>query len=358
MESRRRLVLDVLSSGVSLSEACRLAGVTRPTGRKWVKRARAVGIENISELSRAPKTSPRMTPPELEGPLLELKARYPEWGARKLVVLLRRESGLNLSSRTADEVLRRNGLTTPRPVAAEPIRFERQTCGALLQTDFKGLPKSAPYALLSVLDDHGRYCFNFGPVPDKTGASVQQALWTLFDRHGLPDSMLMDNGDCWGAVSSKAPTAFEAWLMRLGIKPIHGRPGHPQTQGKVERFHQTAKLEMGDRLVQESMEAAQKACQEFVERYNWVRPHDALGGEVPGTRYRAFPRARPDQLPEHDIPESAISRKVDDTGFFNLKGRRYKIGRGLIAERIVVREDVLGLRTFYCGFPLPYLFEL
>ena len=357
MESRLRLVSSVLSGELSLSAACREAGVTRRTGRKWVERARESGIEGLAELSRAPKRSPGRTPPEVESALLALKDRYPEWGARKLVVLLERE-GILLPSRTADAVLRRRGLTVPPPkAAAPPRRFEREACGALLQMDFKGLPKSAPYALLSVLDDHGRFCLAFEPVPDKTGASVKAALWEVFGRHGLPDEILTDNGDCWGSVS-KAPTAFEAWLMLLGVRPVHGRPGHPQTQGKVERFHRTAKDEMGERLVRASIEEARRETAAFVARYNWVRPHDALGGAVPGSRYAPFPRKRPDALPEHRIPAGALSRKVDDAGNLSYRGEGYRIGRGLAGQRVVLREEEYGLRAFFQGCPLPYLQEL
>lgn len=359
LESRRKLAFEVLVAGTSLSEACRCSGVTRKTGRLWVERAREVGIEGLAERSRAPKTSPRRTPRELEEALVELKERYPEWGPRKLVVLLKRERGLTLSARTASDVLTRRGLTAPsHPVSGDLCRFERGSCGALLQADFKGLPRSVPYALLSVLDDHGRYCLHFGPVPDKTGASVQTALWEVFAEHGVPESMLMDNGDCWGSVLSKAPTAFEAWLMLLGIRPVHGRPGHPQTQGKVERFHRTAKIELGERLCQADIARASRVCEAFFHRYNWVRPHDALAGEVPGSRYAPFPKARPDRLPEHLIPEGAVSRKVLDDGYFTYKGRPYRIGKGLAGRRVVIREDELGLRTFFQNFPLPYLFEL
>jgi transposase InsO family protein len=359
MESRRKLAYEVLEAGVSLSEACRRSGVTRKTGRLWVERARTVGIDGLTERSRAPVTVPRRTCQEVEEALVALKERYPEWGPRKLVVLLKRERGLVLSDRTASDVLARRGLTTStRPTPGELCRFERESCGALLQTDFKGLPRSTPYALLSVLDDHGRYCLHFGPVPDKTGASVQAALWEVFEQHGLPASMLMDNGDCWGAVLSKAPTAFEVWLMLLRIKPIHGSPGHPQTQGKVERFHLTAKIELGERLCQPDVQDTRNACQAFVSRYNWIRPHDALAGEVPGSRYAPFPRTRPERLPEHRIPEGAISRRVLDNGYFQYQGRHYKIGKGLAGQRVVIRDDALGPRTFFQDFPLPYLFEL
>jgi transposase InsO family protein len=358
MDSRRKLAFEVIDGGVSLSAACSHAGVTRKTGRKWVNRAKEIGIEHLAELSRTPKTVRSRTSSDVEAALVELKAKHPYWGAKKLVPLLA-AGGILLPLRTADRILDRFGLTTPRPPAQpEPIRFERERCGALLQMDFKGLPVTTSYSILTVLDDMARYCCHFAPVVDKTGPSVIAALWEVFGVHGLPDEMLMDNGDCWGTRESHAPTRFGAWLMRLGVKPIHGRPRHPQTQGKVERFHGTAKLEMGEQLVQQSVQSVRSACEEFVKRYNWVRPHEAIGFAVPGSRYCPWPRTRPAQMPKHKIPEGAISRCVCEAGAISYKGTTYKLGRGLTGERILIKEAEFGLRVFYADFPLSYLHEM
>lgn len=144
MDSRRWLVEAVTSGRLSLAEACRQANVTRKTGRKWIKRAGAMGIDKLAELSRAPKNVNRKTEAHKEVALLELRAKYPEWGARKLVVVLERDQQIKLPARTADHILERHGLTKVKPKTQELVRFERDTCGALLQMDFKGLPKARP----------------------------------------------------------------------------------------------------------------------------------------------------------------------------------------------------------------------
>jgi transposase InsO family protein len=358
MDQRRKLACEVIEGGMSLSAACRAAGVTRKTGRKWVNRARVDGFGALCERSRAPLRTPSRVDQKLEEALLVKGVKYPDWGPRKLVVRMQEEDGLELSLRTAERIWQRHGLTKPQP-KQEPVQnFERDKCGALLQMDFKGLPKSTPYSVLTVLDDHARFCLGFGPVPDKSGLSVKAFLWDLFGEHGLPEEMLMDNGDCWAAPSSWAPSAFECWLMRLGIRPIHGRPWHPQTQGKVERFHQTAKKEIGDNLFDKDPSVCANACKCFVDRYNWVRPHDALAGQVPGKRYTPFARSRPDELPT-PIPKSGdLTRKVQENGCISYKQREYKVGRGLIGEHVQLRDDVGGLRVFFADFPLAYISEL
>ncbi len=356
MELRRRLVSEVLGEGCSLSGACLRAGVTPKTGRKWVNRARSVGIENLREESRAPHRVARRTEESLESALVSLKETYPEWGAKKLVTLLKRDQGLLLPLRTAEHILKRRGLTTPPPVSSkEVIRFERETCGMLLQMDFKGLPQCAPYSILTVLDDHARYCFSFSAIPDKTAPSVQMVLWDLFGHHGLPKQMLMDNGDCWGTVQGLLPTRFEVWLMKLGVEPIHGRPRHPQTQGKVERFHKTAKTELREKLIQPSLSEVQKILRPFVDRYNWVRPHEALGGKTPGSAYQAFSRARPAELLPPLVPLGAETRKVSTNGIMKFRNQEYRLGKGLIGESVVLTDTEQGWKVSFNGFDLIYL---
>ena len=142
MDERRRMVLRV-EQGSSLSAACREFGVTRVTGRKWVRRAGAVGVDKMVELSRAPRRIANRTPAGIEQALLACRQRHTEdWGAKKLVRLLKQEDGLDLPLRTADRILKRHGCVQVRHPAPEPIRFERAVPNHLLQMDFKGIPKS------------------------------------------------------------------------------------------------------------------------------------------------------------------------------------------------------------------------
>jgi len=358
MDSRRQMCLRIESGELSLSAACRLYGVTRRTGRKWLVRAREVGIECLAERSRKPLTSPMKTPTDKESALLGLKEKYPEWGAKKLVEILRRDHEVHLKVRTGDRILKRNGLVRARAEVPEPKPFERPEPNLLMQMDFKGSPRSMLYALLSVLDDHSRLSPHFGPIPDKTGDSVFPALWEMFSETGLPTQMLMDNGDCWGARCRRCPTAFESKLWRLGIMTIHGRPRHPQTQGKVERFHKTALIELGDAMFNRDVARVREACEWFRHRYNWIRPHEALNGRVPGSVYAPSTRKRPDKLPEAHIPEGAVSRKVQNGGFVTYKGVDYRLGQGLIGQHVEMRDDELGIRIYYASFPVAYLHEL
>ena len=126
------------------------------------------------------------------------------------------------------------------------------------------------------------YALGLEACGDERDATARERLVAVFRRYGLPDAMLMDNGPPWGDAEGGEPyTAFAVWLMRLGVRVAHGRPYHPQTQGKDERFHRTLKFEVLRHFNFTSLEHCQREFDAFRDRYNLVRPHDALGLATP-----------------------------------------------------------------------------
>lgn len=353
MDTRRRAAYLVLQKGLSVSQAARDTGLSRPTVHLWVSRAREVGLAELAEQSRRPlKACSRGVDAGLERALVEAKALYPAWGAKKLVARLWGEDP-PLCVRTADRILARNGLVCAREPTPALERFERLEPNELWQMDFKGLGRPAlAYSPLSILDDATRYGLSFEPVPAHTTQTVWDHLWQLFEMYGLPLAVLSDNEGCFASPKGHGPSRLESYLWRLGIKTMHGRPAHPQTQGKVERFHLTAKLELGPSLRQPTPELAAPLYAAFLARYNWERPHEAIGMKPPGTVYRPSPRQRPKALPQAVILGEA--RKVDASGKFWYKGKRYRAGHGLTGEWIDVREE----HVFYANVQIGPLSEL
>jgi transposase InsO family protein len=360
MDQRRGLARLVLEDGVSLSEAARIYGVSRPTARLWVGRARESGLADICEESRRPEQTPRITDDAIALQLLEAKVLRPFWGAKKLLAWVWPE-GAPIALRTANRILARSGLARPSPAKGEFDRFERGAPNELWQMDFKGMryPR-LPYEALSVIDDCSRFCVGFLPVPAQTVEAVWQALWAMFGEYGLPQCILSDNGPAFRAQATRLPGALDARLWRLGVATTHGRPYHPQTQGKVERFHRTVQLELGPELRQPDALQAAAVYEGFRCRYNWERPHEALAMKTPGAIYKSSLRPRPDKLPEHSFPDGATIRKIDGWGNFGFKGQHYKAGRGIRHERIELREGPHDYEVLYCGIVLGNLkdFEL
>jgi transposase InsO family protein len=279
-----------------------------------------------------------------------MREKYPGFGPKKLCEKL----GYRIHPRTASRILSRLGLSIQAQAIPEPcIRFERSCANELWQMDFKGLKRRArDYEILSVLDDAARFCVCLRAVKDLSTESAWGALWDAFGEYGLPEAILTDNGSAFSGGWTKTLSCFEVRLLKLGIKPLHGRPYHPQTQGKVERFHGTLQRDLGTQLLQPSLLDAENVLRDWREFYNWERPHEAVGQKTPGGVYQASIRTRPAKLPEPEYPSGSQTRKVDASGFFHYKGRMYKAGRGLVGERIAIVICEQNVHVLFANYDL------
>lgn len=345
MTSRKKMI-QAIASGQSVAQAAREAGVSRVTAYQWLRRAGQQGLDALSEQSRRPLECPTQTPPQAVEALLAAKALHPSFGAKKLCAWLQNQGRpLPFCVRTADRLLARNGLTTQRSAAPPPAttRFVAPAPNALWQSDFKGLGRPAlGYLPLSVLDDNSRFALAFEPLPFQTAEAVFEVLWRLFGEFGLPDRLLSDNGPCFASTwSGGGPSQLEVKLWLLGIETTHGRPYHPQTQGKVERFHRTINGEAtsrGQSLRAPDVQSARVLYGPLVQSYNWVRPHEELEMKTPGEVYCASPRARPSTLPAHQVPEGVAKRRVCAAGLVSWQGEKVRVGKALVGQWVSVEE--------------------
>jgi transposase InsO family protein len=323
LSSRRSFIESLLVVGLSLSEACRVSGVSRTTGYKWLRRYEADADVGLHELSRRPMSSPLRISSEQELKILSLKAQYPAWGAKKLAVLFGEGSP---SVRTVDRVLERHGLTHKRTHSPAVGSFEMENCNMLWQMDHKGVPRGTS-PLFGCVDDASRFCIILEPVKDQSLNAFWEPLWDAFGIYGLPDAILTDNGVAFKNLGMKRCSSFELRLMLLGIRPIHGRPYHPQTQGKIERFFGT-------------LERDKPTCiREFRDTYNNIRPHESLRMQTPSSRYELSTRKRPSELPPVILSESCIKRKTSIQGIFTHQGRPYRVGRAVGKTTIGILDD-------------------
>jgi len=276
-----RFVVAACREEKPLSALCAEFGISRPTGYVWLQRYRQSGISGIAEQSRRPHVSPRQTDVKLEEQVVQLRQKYPDWGARKLQRVLAR-GGLRLTRSSVHRILLRRGLVRePDPRSSTGVRFERGAPNELWQMDFKG-PKLWPQPVgpLSVLDDHSRYLIVLQALGSTHGELVREQLEGAFQSCGVPDAMLMDHGTPWW--STKAPsgiTHLSLWLMKQGIRLHWSGIRHPQTQGKVERFHGTLQRALERRGPPPPQ--LQRWLDTFRWEHNHVRPHEALQMETP-----------------------------------------------------------------------------
>lgn len=284
MEQRKEFI-EQAAECTNFSALCREYGISRKTGYKWQNRFREDG--SMSDRSRRPKHPHAKTAPVIEAAVLAMREENPSWGGRTIHAVLEADGIKGLpSAKTCSNILKRNGCIKPEESLKHRAyqRFEQEQCNSLWQTDFKGdfglLDGSRCYPL-DILDDHSRFCIRTEPKNSATG--VKESFIQAFQEYGLPDAILSDHGSQFAGFKG-GYTHFERWLMDLDILPIHGRIMHPQTQGKIERFHRTMKAE----LLREPFLDLKDAKKHFARwrwKYNEIRPHSALNMKTPASVY-------------------------------------------------------------------------
>jgi transposase InsO family protein len=344
-EVRFALCHSIRTLGVPIAKAAHEYGVSRKTIYKWLERFDAQPpVAQMCDQSRSAHRVHGRSAAEVEQAVLKVRDEY-GWGPRKIHAVLRRESFTPLPClRTVANILSRSGRVTP--AVAKPNeatqRFERPQPNDLWQVDHKGPVEveRQKWMPLTVIDDHSRYALRFMPLADRTMATAFPVLWDLFGEVGLPVSILTDNA--FGTLNGRVGglSWFDAQLVRLGINPIHGRPYHPQTQGKVEALHGSVVRELIRRNARrDNIQHFIEDCQTWRSIYNTKRPHEALDDEVPLSRWKPSDRKRPSSLPEVQYDAGLTLRKVFDPGLITWKHSRVRIGHGLIGQWVSVEEE-------------------
>ena len=342
MSKRREFVTLAQSEGTNIRDLCRRFGISPTTGYKWLGRFRGSGIAGLAELARRPHRSPMRTAPEMEDSVIQLRDAHPAWGGRKLRAwLLTREHQGVPSPSTVTAILHRHGRIDPaQSVEHTPWqRFEHEEPNQLWQMDFKGhfAVGEGRCHPLTVLDDHSRFALGLVACGNEMGQTVREQLTSIFRCYGLPERMVMDNGGPWGHDREHPYTPLTVWLLRLGIVVSHGRPYHPQTQGKDERFHRTLKAEVLQGSFFRDLDQCQRVFDRWRNVYNFERPHQALDLAVPSSRYRVSQRPFPEQLPPPEYGPGDLVRKVQAQGIIWVKGREYKVGKAFRGLRVALR---------------------
>lgn len=342
MGLRREFVELASAEGRNVAELCRRFGVSRKTAYKWLGRHRAAGLDGLADQPRRPHGSPGRTSEQVEAAIIALRKQHPAWGARKLRARLAALGHKELpATSTVHAILRRAGLVCPEESAKhQPFqRFEHPEPNDLWQMDFKGhfaLTSGSRCHPLTVLDDHSRFSLVLAACGNENGQTVRGRLIDAFRRYGLPRRMLMDNGGCWRGDVDDPQSEFTVWLMQLGIRITHGRPLHPQTQGKDERFHRTLKAEVLTRPF-DTLTHCQREFDRWRDVYNLERPHEALGLIPPIQHYRESQRAYPERLPPIEYGPADQVRKVSVEGDISFRNREIKISKALRRMQVALR---------------------
>lgn len=339
-----------LARGEKLSTLCREYEITRPTGYLWKRRFAEHGVAGLEDRSRRPEHSPHRVQDAVEARIVQLRMARPDWGARKLASLLDKE-GSSIPAITVHRVLLRHDMVRPadrRSPATQ--RFERERVNELWQMDFKGQKENKEsIGPLSVLDDRSRYAVALEQTGTTRGEAVRERLETVFAHSGVPDAMLMDHGvPWWNTAAPSGWTRFLVWLMKQGIRCHFSAIRHPQTQGKVERFHQSLERARTRRSRQQEW-LTQNWLDDFRQEYNWIRPHEALDMQTPASLWQPSPKKYQPNPSGWEYGSCVEVRRLSVDGDLCLGNQRWKVSLSLAGEPVRLERVDQRILVYYCN---------
>jgi transposase InsO family protein len=302
MDLARYVVDAVVLEGRSYREVARAHGVSKSWVGKLVGRFRGGGYAAIEPRSRAARTIPHRTPDAIEEEICALRKELVELGvdagAATIAYHLSRRHRQVPSVSTIWRVLRRRGFVTPQPhkrPRSSWIRFQAQMPNECWQSDVTHwrLADGSEVEICNFLDDHSRLVVASVVMATATAPKVLEVFRDAGARWGFPAALLTDNGCVYTTWHRGGPNVMQTELLGLGIDYRHSRPYHPQTCGKVERFHQTLKAFLATQRRARSIGELQRQVDRFVAYYNDLRPHQSIGRRTPRSAYEARDKARP-----------------------------------------------------------------
>lgn len=356
MEERKRMI-QRWEEGATPTELSREFRVSRQTIyariRKWLE----YGKLGLEDQSRAPHSFARQTAPDVVHALLNMKDRHPRYGPYKLVRMLADE-GIWLNGSTARDILKRNGRVSARrarvprwsPVGEPNIVIPG--AGHSMSADHKGQFQmgNGRYCFpLTIADPASRYVFAVQGGTSTSGKEAQPVFERVFREWGLPEQIITDNGAPFCVSQSiGAISELSKWWIKLGIQHVRIERGRPQQNGIHERMHRTLK-EICAVPPERELRTQQRRFDAFLQEFNHVRPHQALGQDRPASRVHKYRRPYPEQIGEIEYPSSFVTRSVHTDGSIKWKGESLYVSHVLVGERVALIEQNNDLWQLYFG---------
>lgn len=352
---------------INVTEVCAQAGVSRAAFYLWANAVRDRGLEGLEERSRRPRSSPQQIPVATEEAIVRLRKELLEQGLDHGAATIQWHLGRSgevdkvPSVATIHRVLVRRGLVVPQPRKRPRRALRRFVAPApneLWQIDHTDWPIATGMAkIINIVDDHSRVAIRCRAVLEVTS----EAAWTAFSEGaqewGLPAGTLSDNGLCFSGKLKSFEVFFEAQLRDAGVRPITGRPYHPQTTGKVERFQQTLKRWLRRQPLARDLGELQAQLDRFVWIYNHERPHQGIGRAIPIQRWQATPAAGPaaTALAHPDYSARTNTVIVDTAGRVKTDPFRIQLGVEHAGREALVVIDQRHANVFIDGALIRHL---
>jgi transposase InsO family protein len=363
----RYVVKAVVLEGLSVREVAAAHGVSRSWVYECLARYRAEGEQGLHPRSRRPRSSPSRLAPEIEDEIValrkDLSGRGLDAGPHTIAWHLAQRRGEVPSVATIWRVLSRRGLIIPQPQKrprSSYVRFCADLPNERWQMDITHWQRAGGVSaeILNVIDDHSRYLIASAARLACKAGDVVTVFRQAADQHGQPASMLADNGAVFTAVYRNGICVIESELLALGIIYTHSRPYHPQTCGKVERFHQTLKKWLARQRPAATIRTLQAQPGQFAAYYNSRRPHRAIGRRTPAQAYAARIKATP-AGPRLALPAHCRARHdtIDSGGSVTLRYRsklyHIGVGRRHAGTKVIILVADLNVRILTWDGTLP-----
>ena len=358
MDQKLMFVADYKRQVFSFAELCRRFGISRKTGYKWAHRFDEGGLDALCDRSRQPLSCPHRTDPAVVEAIIAVRKRHPTWGAKKILAILqRRFIHDNWPARsTVCYVLKRNGLVPhrrKRRSQGHPGRPDTQMTepNRIWTADYKGhfRTRDGVYCYpLTIADGFSRYLIRCHALTSTAHNGAAAVFKTAFKEYGLPEIIRTDNGVPFATSAIARLSRMSVWWIRLGIYPELIELGHPEQNGRHERMHKTLKAET-TRPPAANRSTQQRKFNRFLDEFNCVRPHEAIGQKTPASIYEASPRRMPRSLPAIEYPAHWEVRRVSRNGGIRWNSNWVNVSQVLGGEYIGLEEIDNDIWSVYYG---------
>lgn len=357
-DQREYLIKSYISKFSTMEELCQELGISRKTGYKWLKRYIDGGLDALSDISRAPKEPFRKFSDKVIDIALAVKQRYPKYGPKKIyAILLREYPGEAWPSPTRlYEIFNEHHLVCSRKLRRRVPRThplgEINASNDVWCADFKGwflTQDKTKVEPLTITDGYSRYLIKCQHLEKKDFSSVWKIYDEAFQEYGLPFRIRTDNGPPFATTGVGRLSRLAINLVKAGVLPEWINPGHPEENGRHERFHRSFKDAVASPPANSFSEQMMR-MKAYIEEYNFERPHEALNQQVPGSYYQLSTRRWDGVLrsPEYNTQEMKL-RKIGSSGCIHWKQKFCYLGQLLQGEYVGLREIDNGYHQIFYG---------
>lgn len=350
MDQRVAFIADWLRDEWTMTELAARYAISRKTAYKWIDRYGTDPETGLVERSRAPKVHGRARPEALRASVLALRRQYPHWGPKKLRAVLhdREPESAWPAASTMGDWLQAAGLSEPRRRTRHVTPLTQPLAAAqapndVWTADFKGWFRTGDGTRcdpLTVADACSRFVLCCR-ITEQSQRGVRPWFERVFREYGLPRALRTDNGSPFASTGAGRLTQLAVWWLKLGIQLDRIDPGHPEQNGRHERFHLTLQQE-ATATPAPTPRAQQQRFDRLRREFNTVRPHEALGQRPPARVYLASTRPYPDRLEEPWYDATHQVRRVNPNGQVKWQGELVFVSEAVRRETVGLAETEQG----------------